>query len=178
MPTWNPLAQVVALFINTYEENDLLSQMNGILQEFLNRHLINVNVISYRINSNIVQAHTFYPYYGGNCATDITKLHLIEECEYDDETPFDPKITIINKLMPKIPNDLHSCEMRITSSVIEPFVFFDKHSGSFNTGTEVLMIQTIAKALKMEPVFNRINETRENRAVSNETGIYANLLLQ
>lgn len=178
LPTWNPLAQVVALFINTYEDDELLDRMRSILQTFLSRHMINVNVISYRSNSNIVQAHTFYPYDGENCATEVTNLHLIEECEYSDETPFDPIITIIHKLKPKIPNDLHGCEMHIASSVIEPFVFYDMESDSFNMGLEVLMIQTIAKALKMTPVFTRINGTRENRAVSNETGIYAALLAQ
>lgn len=153
-------------------------KMKDISQEFLTRHLINVNLISYRDDSNIVQAHTFYPYDGSNCATNITELHRIEECVYDDEAPFDPKITLIKKLKPKIPNNLHGCEMHITSSVIEPFVFFDKDKNSFNMGTEVLMIQTIANALRMEPVFNRVNDTRENRAVSNQTGIYSTLLLQ
>lgn len=178
MPTWNPLAQVVALFINTYEDEQLLSRMKSILQTFLSRHMINVNVISYRYNSNIVQAHTFYPYDGENCAQTVVELHLIEECGYSDEMPFDPAITIINQLKPKIPNNLHGCKMHITSSIIEPFVFYDRRSESFNMGTEVLMLRTITSALKMEPVFTRINETRENRAVSNETGIYSTLLIQ
>lgn len=178
MPTWNPLAQVVALFINTYENDELLAQMKSILQLFLNRHMINVNVISYRNNSSIVQAHTFYPYDGDNCAMEVTDLYLIEECEYSDEMPFDPTITIINPLKSKIPNNLHGCEMHIASTITEPFVFFNEEKGSFDMGLEVLMIRTIAQALKMTPVFTRMNGTRENRAVSNETGIYSTLLTQ
>lgn len=178
MPTWNPLAQVVALFINTYEDDELLEQMRSILQLFLSRHLINVNVISYRFNTNIVQAHTFYPYGENNCAKDVMDLHLIEECEYSDETPFDPILTTVNKLQLKIPSNLHGCEMTISSSVIEPFVFYNKESDSFNMGTEVLMMRTIAERLKMTPVFKLINGSRENREVSNETGIYAELLMQ
>lgn len=178
LPTWNPLAQVVALFINTYEDEELLVRMRSILQLFLSRHMINVNVISYRYNSNIVQAHTFYPYDGDNCATTVSKMHLIEECEYSDDDPFNPTITIIETLKEKIPTNLHGCEMHIASSVIEPFVFYDKQNDSFNMGLEVLMIQTIAQSLKMTPVFTYINGTRENREVSNETGIYAELLTQ
>lgn len=178
LPTWNPLAQVVALFVNTYEDEELLSQMKMILQLFLSRHMINVNVISYRFNTNIVQAHTFYPYEGGNCAQDVLELHLIEQCEYSDEAPFDPIITVINRLRTKIPNNLHGCELHIASSVIEPFVFFDRKSESFNIGLEVLMVRTIAQALRMTPIFTRINGTRENRAVSNESGIYSTLLTQ
>lgn len=178
LPTWNPLAQVVALFINTYEDKELLDQMQSILQLFLNRHMINVNVISYRSKSSIVQAHTFYPYDGDNCAKEVTKLHLIEECEYSDETPFDQKITIVNELRSKIPNNLHGCEMRIASSIIEPFVFLDEDTNSFDTGLEVLMLRTIASALKMIPIFMRVNGSRENREVSNETGVYSDLLTQ
>lgn len=152
--------------------------MKSILQVFLNRHMINVNVISYRYNSNVVQSHTFYPYDGVNCAKYVTELYLIEECEYSDETPFAPIITVVDELKPKIPNDLHGCEMHISSSIIEPFVFYDTESNSFNTGVEVLMTKTIAEALKMTPVFTRNNDTRENRVVSNDTGIYANLLTQ
>lgn len=152
--------------------------MKSILQLFLDRHMINVNVISYRYNSNIVQSHTFYPYDGDNCAMEVTELHLIEECTYDDEIPFDPKITIKNGLKPKIPNNLHGCKMHIASSVIEPFVFYDETTDAFNMGLEVLMIRTIAQALKMTPVFKRVNGNRENRVVSNETGIYSTLLTQ
>lgn len=178
LPTWNPLAQVVALFINTYDEAELLTRMTNIFQTFLNRRMVNVNIISYRYNSTIVQAHTFYPYDEDNCGTNIVDLHLLEECEYSDETPFDPVITINERLQPKIPSNLHGCELHITSSVNEPFVFYDKYENAFNMGLEVLMIRTIAEALKMRPIFQLINETRENREVSNETGIYSTLLTQ
>lgn len=178
LPTWNPLAQVVALFINTYPDDELAQRIQEILQIFLNRHLINVNVISYRQNSNIVQAHTFYPYDDENCATDVERLHLIEECEFSDDRPFDPNITIKNPLRPKIPSNLHGCAMHIASSINEPYVLYDEETKSFDIGMEVLMLRTITSALKMTPIFQYINETRENREVSNETGIYSTLLTQ
>lgn len=170
---------MVALFINTYDdEEELLTQMQEISREFLHRHMINVNIISYRAASDTVQAHTFYPYDDDNCATDVTKLHQIEECKYSDENPYDPQILIRDPLRAKIPNNLHDCELRIVSSVLEPFVFYDKETDEFNIGTEVLMTRTIAQSLKMKPIFIRINETRENRLVSNESGIYSKLLSQ
>lgn len=169
---------MVALYVNTYEDEELMKSMKSILQFFLDRHMINVNVISYRSNTNIVQAHTFYPYDEENCATEIQQMHLIEECEYLDERPFDPEITIKHDLRTKIPNDLHGCEMHIASSINEPYVFYDQDSGTFDIGLEVLMIRTIAQSLGMKPIFHRINESREHRVVSNETGIYSNLLTQ
>lgn len=178
LPTWNPLAQVVALFMNTYENDELFNQMLLISQVFLRRRMINVNIISYRYNSNIVQSHTFYPYDGRNCATNVDELKLIEECEYSDETPYEPNMKIVHGLRTKIPTNLHGCQLHIASSVLEPFVFYDEESDSFEIGTEVLMARTISQALKMTPVFMRINETRENRVISNESGIYSTLLAQ
>lgn len=176
LPTWNPLAQVVALFINTYPDDELLQRITEILRIFLSRHLINVNVISYREHSNIVQAHTFYPYDDENCATDVDRLHLIEECEYSDLRPFEPEMKIKHKLRPKIPNNMHGCPMNIAASINEPYVFYDEVGDRFQEGMEVKMVQTIAKALKMTAVFHRISGGRENREVSNETGIYSTLL--
>lgn len=176
LPTWNPLAQVVALFINAYEEDEMHEQMLAVSQEFLQRRMINVNIISYRYGTNIVQAHTFYPYDGRNCADNVDRLHLIEECEYNDEQPYMPGFQDVNKLKPKISNNLHGCPLRIASSTLEPFVFYDKEKALYDIGTEVLMARTIAQALKMTPKFIGINETRENRVVSNETGIYSTLL--
>lgn len=167
---------MVALFVHTYEDDVLAEMMTYILREFRSRKLINVNVISYRHNTNIVQTHTWYPYEGDNCATDVVSVHLIEECYYSDETPHDPVFNVIETLKPKIPFDLHGCELRIAASIMEPFVFYDAESDAFNIGTEVQMTRTIAQALKMRPNFLRINGTRENRVVSNETGIYSLLL--
>lgn len=155
-----------------------MPSMKAILQLFLSRHMINVNVISYRSNSSIVQAHTFYPYDEDNCATNVVQMHLIEECEYSDDRPSDPEITVNHTLRPKIPSNLHGCEIQIASSVIEPYVFYDQEIQSFDIGLEVLMTRTIAESLKMTPVFHRINESREHREVSNETGIYSTLLTQ
>lgn len=178
LPTWNPLAQVVAVFINVYEDDEMHDQMLAISQEFLQRRMINVNIISYRYGTNVVQAHTFYPYDGENCADNVHRLHLIEECEYCDERAYAPHFRIMHELTPKIPSNLHGCELRIASSTLEPFVFYDKASASYDIGTEVLMARTIAQALQMTPTFIGINETRENRVVSNETGIYSMLLTQ
>lgn len=167
---------MVALFVHTYDDDQLAEYITFVLRKFLHRKMINVNVISYRANADIVQTHTWYPYEGANCADDVMNVHLVEECMYSDETPHDPTFNVIETLKPKLPNDLHGCELRIAASITEPFVFFDSGSDAFNVGTEVLMTRTIAQALKMRPQFLRINETRENRVISNETGIYSLLL--
>lgn len=178
LPTWNPLAQVVVLFINKYDDDVLERMLFAIFREFLHRKMINVNIVSFRQNTNIVQVHTWYPYEDDNCAVDVFKLHLAEECEYSDEDAYNPIITTVDVAKPKVPNNLHGCPLRIASSVLEPYVFYDPENNDFPTGTEVLMVRTICQVLQMTPVFIHINETRENRVISNETGIYAKLLQQ
>lgn len=176
LPTWNPLAKVIALFENTYEHDVLNEKITKILRDALSKNMINTFVISYRYNTDIVQAHTWYPYEENNCANDIRKLHLIDECQYSDQMPTEPIITTIAKVKKKIPNNLHGCELHIAGSVNEPFVFYETDTKDFVEGTEVLMARTISQALKMKPIFFHINETRENRIISNETGIYSTLL--
>lgn len=141
------------------------------MKQFLMFNIINVNVISYRYGSNVVQAHTFYPYDGSNCANEVNELTLLEECVYSDDSPDNVEMLVVEERRPKIPNDLHGCELNIAASIIEPFAFDD-----FETGTEIFMTKTIAEAMNMKPVYKYINETRETRTISNETGIYSLLL--
>lgn len=165
------MAQVVALFIVSYENDVIMDYIRFIMKQFLLFNMINVNVISYRYETNIVQVHTFYPYDGYNCANEVNELTLLEECVYSDDDPDEPEMAIIETIRPKIPRDLHECELRIAASSLEPFVFDDSEKG-----TEILMTRTIAKAMNMKPVYRYINETRETRLISNETGIYSLLL--
>lgn len=139
--------------------------------------MLNVNVISYRKDTNIVQASTFYPYQDGNCANIVGRLWTFDECEYNDgdNNNLYSKVRNIKKLHKKIPNKLHNCPLNISGAIAEPYVFYDVSTNDFEKGTEVLMVRTIAEALEMTPIFSLINETRENRIISNLTGIYSNL---
>lgn len=165
------MAQVVALFINTYDEKEMESQIYEILKAFLRFNMLNINVLSYRKDSNIVQASTYYPYADTNCANDVINLQTVEECEYSDD---DPDLMPLQKLERKVPLNLHLCPLKISGSVSEPYVFYDEQDG-FVEGTEVLMIRTIAEALEMTPLFSYINETRENREINAQKGIYSTL---
>lgn len=174
LPTWNPLAQVVALFMNTYEDEELESHLFLVFRAFLEVNMINVNVISYRFGTNIMQTSTYYPYQGKNCADRVEYLWKFDECEYNDDVDI-TEIRSIHRLRSKVPFKLHDCPLNISSAISEPYVFYDKEENSFNEGTEVLMARTIAEALQMKPVFTLINETRENRVISNITGIFSYL---
>lgn len=167
----------MVLFINIYENDDLEMQIYEVLRAFLAVNMLNVNVISYRKDTNIVQTSTFYPYQDGNCANIVDRLSTFDECEYhdgDDDNYFS-EVRQIKELHRKIPSKLHNCPLNISGAIAEPYVFYDASTDDFQKGTEVLMVRTIAEALQMTPIFLLINETRENRNISNTTGIYSNL---
>lgn len=170
------MAQVVVLFMNYYDNDDLQEHIFLVLRAFLDVNMLNVNVISYRKDTNVVQTTTYYPYHGRNCANAVEYLMTFDECEYTDEEHLsDIKIRSIQKLKKKVPYKLHNCPLNISSAISEPYVFYDKETGDFIRGTEVLMVRTIAEAMQMKPLFTLINETRENRVISNLTGIYSTL---
>lgn len=176
LPTWNSLAQFVAVFINTYDDKILQRHIRFILETFFEFHALNVKVISFRRGSNTIQTHTWYPYEGTNCADEVRNIHLIDECDYSDIQTDPQLVRHIAPLQPTIPKNLHGCPLRVATSVYEPYVYYDSVRNDFNRGIEIRLIRTIAQALNMNPIFVQINETRVNRFVHNETGIYSKLL--
>lgn len=99
----------------------------------------------------------------------------IDQCEYNDvqseslgesdlATIMHPEIVYFaNPKVPKVPGTLHGCPLRVSSSVWEPYSYYDTDEQAFTKGIEVLLIETIAKVLQMKVEFWLISETRENR---------------
>lgn len=175
-PTWNPLGQFVAVFINQYDHHTLHKHIRLVLEAFFEFHVLNVKLISFEPDSNLIQMHTWYPYEGDNCANGVQKIHMIDECAYTDGRSGPETVRNLKPLQPIIPTKLHDCPLRVATSVYEPYVFYDSFQKSFYRGIEVHLIRAVAKALKMTPIYIRINETRAIRVVSNETGLYSMLL--
>lgn len=163
------------LFINTYDDID--TEIDEVLRAFLDVNMLNVNVISYKKDTNVVLATTFYPYAGTDCADYVSELVTFDSCEYNDGDYDEPMAVIVplKERLPKIPGKLHNCPLNISTGISEPYVFYDEKTGTFTRGTEILMARTIAEALQMTPVFTLIPETRETRLISNETGVYSTL---
>lgn len=191
LPTWNPLAQVLVLFTETYSEANLERETKNVLEKLLEYRMLNVNVLSHREGTHVMQVVTWFPYAGGNCASAILDLKTIDECEYqvidedtagDNETSVDGEMTSgssyykPNRKMPKIPLRLHDCALKVASSVYEPYTFYDDESARFTKGIEVLLVQTISGVLKLKPVFELLNETRENRLTNKLSEGYTSLI--
>lgn len=116
LPTWNPLAQVVIFFLTAMEPDELEDQTVSVILELFASNVLNVNVMSQRINTSLVQSYTWFPYEKAHCATNFTRLHLIDECEYvpeEEETPSHFNIESFKSHWQKIPDDFHSCPLKV-----------------------------------------------------------------
>lgn len=176
LPTWNSLAKFVAISMRKVHRKTLRAQIQLILEVFFEVHAYNVKVVSFRLDADIIQMHTWYPYEGNNCADGVRNIHLIDECHYSDHRKGPQYMLRLQPLKPVIPNNLHGCPLRIAGSAYEPFSYYDSSRQGFYGGIEVHLVYGIARALEMTPVFIRINETRDNRIISTSTGIYSTLL--
>lgn len=173
MPTWNPLAQVVAVCIREKTDEQRAKEVNHIVQLFFAYRMLDVNVITIMPAIRRVQLHTWYPYGSGRCANRVGDATVVEECLYDSNGLAD--LLGHTPLQPKIPRKLHQCELKVAATMYEPYIFHDKKRG-FYDGIEYHLIKMIAKALEMNVTYFLLNETRENRFVSNETGLYSQLI--
>lgn len=121
LPTWNPLAQVVIFFLRVMDPEELEEQTVSVILELFASSVLNVNVMSQRINTSLVQSITWFPYETTHCATNLTSLHLIDECEYvpnpvSNGTSFHFDIKSYKSTWQKIPDDFHSCPLRVGAS--------------------------------------------------------------
>lgn len=118
LPTWNPLAQVVIFFLREMEPEELEEQTISVILELFESYVLNVNVMSQRINTSLIQSYTWFPYEKTHCAENLTRLHLIDECEYvvDEDQQTEPHFVVQNfkSAWQKIPDDFHSCPLKVS----------------------------------------------------------------
>lgn len=200
LPTWNPLAQVMVLFTETYSnESTMLSHTHNVFEQLLEHGMLNVNVMVHLDGTNVVEMITWYPYADGNCAREVRNLVVMDECEYSDvvssvadgnlsKTGLDENdqqhqelgpltVQYIPKVkIPKIPLTLHMCPLSVSASIFEPYTYYDAMTDTWTKGIEVLLVHTIAKVLRLRPIFVMVNESRENRVVERLSPGYVNLV--
>jgi hypothetical protein len=201
LPTWNPLAQVVVLF--TAQMDDFVHELEvkNAMIELFEYSMLNVNVMSQRFNTNVIQTQTWFPYEGDNCANTILDLRLIDECEYaedndesedkdeeyddEDEKKVKSNETSIfvreshyfSDFGEKSPKNLHGCPLKVSTAIWEPYVVGTDEK--IKAGLEVKMIQAITTKLNMVPVYKILPRGVPHLKITNnnKTGFYADLLL-
>lgn len=189
LPTWNPLAQVLVFFLRAMHQTELDEQTVSVLMELFRSSVLNVNVMSQRMNTSIIQVVTWFPYEHTGCAHNFTTLRLLDECEYlpDDaanggavsSVDVDDDDVVNNDAMfheshyhvdwQKIPDVFHDCELRIAATKWEPYTHYKEGEG-FYKGIEYFMIKEAAQQMKFNPQFVLIDQREMNYFGSNENG--------
>lgn len=167
------MANVLVLMYYTYDINILDNIQREILSVFLKFNMLNVKVIAYRNMTQEVDVKTWYPFKNGNCATRITELETIGKCEYDNDKIHFSEYLVTDEVIPK---HIPDCQLRISTSIQEPYVYYNETTKRF-AGMEVMLVRTIAAKMGMIPEFVLIKEVRSNRVVNYTRGIYS-LLFQ
>ncbi|KAJ6645967.1 hypothetical protein Bhyg_01176, partial [Pseudolycoriella hygida] len=137
------MAQVMGLFTEEYDSAKLDAQIRSVLSELLTHNMLNVNLMYNKAETNIVEMVTWFPY-EGNCANRILSLRVIDQCEYESNSSDVNIFFVPKKKQKKIPQTLNGCPLKVSSSVWEPYTYFDHNSGKFTKGIEVLLIKTIS----------------------------------
>ncbi|GAB0100425.1 ionotropic receptor 87a [Sergentomyia squamirostris] len=195
LPTWNPLAQVVVYITEEMITTELETQTRNILDELLKCGVYNVNIMSKRYNTSVIQVNTWFPYEGVNCGDKIIDLRLIEECEYfpdesfdqandseeTDNSPMNRKSGFLMKSFHsdwrKIPDTYNGCPLRVSSGHWLPYTVYSRDKG-FIKGTEVFMVETMSERMNMKPMYTLMNLTKMNYFGSKNNAIdfYSDIL--
>lgn len=180
LPTWNPLAQTVVVFMDPIETvKEKMRVVQYVFEELFKHGILFANVL-YQLKEDPykLEAETWFPYYGEGCAAAVSNIYKIDECivtvTSDNKTT--KKFLHYNAdLYPKVPKTLHNCPMLVSTFIWEPFVV---GNDSVESGLEVLMLRTITQQMKLDLTFNILDDGVAAAKISdnNQTGIYADLI--
>lgn len=201
-PSWNPTAPFVVIFTETMTEFTLMVQTKSVLQEFFEHSVVDVNVISSRHETLVMQSQTWFPYEGRNCGDSVITVRTINECEYFGQGPEvgngtsyddaensdesleddgdDDELFLLqydfSNLGPKVPSNLHGCPIRVAASTLEPFVI--KRNGVIREGFEIIMTKVISEQMNLNPIFKEVDSDATTRVITNNsiTGLYADVV--
>uniref|UniRef100_A0A336M3L9 CSON011600 protein n=1 Tax=Culicoides sonorensis TaxID=179676 RepID=A0A336M3L9_CULSO len=180
LPTWNSLANVVILFTSIMNETILQEQTQDVLEQLFKRSMYNVNVMSQRADTVVIQTYTYFPYDSGNCATSVKNIRKIHECT-NLKSDVNEEDNIVLKAFnvfrfPKIPNRLHGCPLNVSVAVQTPYVV--GFEGNIESGIEIQMLKMIGQKLDLKPSYRIIDEETLNSLTTNNRthGIYSDVL--
>lgn len=180
LPTWNSLANVVLLFTSLMNETMLEVETQNVLEQLFKKSMYNVNVMSQRTDTFVLQSYTYFPYDDGNCANNVKNVRKIHECinqKEIDEQPDDIVVKPYNQYrFPKVPRRLHGCQLNVSVVLQSPYVV--EARGKIESGIEIQMLNMIGQKLNLKPTYRIIDEDLSNSLTTNNSthGIYSDVL--
>lgn len=185
LPTWNPLAQTVIVFMEPIESIQVKNeQVRYVFEQLLKHGIIFANAV-YQLKQDpyTLEAETWFPFHGKSCSSQVENIHKIDECivteTFNNKTGLSKRDLKFHEynydMFPKVPITLHNCPLVVSTFIWEPFVV---GNDTVESGLEVLMLRTITEQMKLDLIFNILDDGVAAAKISadNQTGIYADLV--
>jgi hypothetical protein len=185
LPTWNPLAQTVIVFMDPIENLETKNiWVREVLEKLLKEGTINANVV-YQLKDRMI-SESWFPYLNTSCAKKIEKIYVVDECTItkavNSTTNETIKYSNVKEITEysKIPSKFHGCPLHVSAFIWEPFVVRTGLNSSDTdlSGIEILMLETITSQMELKIKYKILEQKLLAERISgdNQTGIYADLL--
>jgi hypothetical protein len=122
LPTWNPLAQTVIVFMDPFtneEEKDI--NVRIVLEKLFEQGIIYANVL-YQMKSNEkrMTSVSWFPYFETSCGKKVENIFKIDECNVWEEYDEIKKQNVLRSEIrnftrgSKIPTKFHGCTIHVS----------------------------------------------------------------
>lgn len=141
------------------------TKLEEIFKFFLENNFFEISVIVPQ--GEVITSYSYKPFHRKNCIWTHFNVELEATC-YKNSTLTLAKI--------KRGLAVKNCSINVAASVFEPYVVMNQTTGKIERGLEVRLIQTVFNRLNVKVKFQPVHSTERYEHLSNQTGIYANLL--
>nr|XP_034833933.1 uncharacterized protein LOC117990587 [Maniola hyperantus] len=170
LPTWNPLAKVVAFYqLRPKEDGEKVAMW--LTNVYRNFKILRCIILIHSPLDDIVTAYSWMPYSDDNCAGKCKSVYILDECKDNKVLEFEPE-------REKFPLNLKGCPLVTYAVISEPYVLPPEEKVdnpkwndvyNFQKGGEINLVKTISKFTNMSLII-RMSEKKENWGVIDADG--------
>lgn len=150
--SWNPSAKFVIITTTKFANETWV--ITHLVRIAWRHKVVNAVFLMPQKNKTTFNIYTWHPFKEGKCGRQFGAARVIDECSFGNfrnGTSWFPN---------RIPNNLKSCEVQIRTIVWPPFVSTPtrkvpgtKNEFIFESGIEIKLMNTVAKAANFTPVY-------------------------
>ncbi|CAH2236882.1 jg20291 [Pararge aegeria aegeria] len=170
LPTWNPLAKVVAFYqLRPNEDGEKVAiRLTNVYRSF---KILRCIILIHSPLSGEVTAYSWTPYSDDNCAGKCRSVYILDKCKNDEIIEFETE-------REKFPLDLKGCPLTTYAVISEPYVLHPEKMINniewndvydFQKGGEINLVKTISKFTNMTLII-RMSEKKENWGIIDPDG--------
>lgn len=158
LPTWNPNAPFIILFVETASfVSELTSMAMSTLWEY---NIINALIlIPSEMNKTIFKIVTWFPYANGSCGDTLSDFSYLDTC---NNGKFHRKINLYPS---KVPDNINGCQFQVITVVWPPFIIHpkdfeidDNTEVPLTNGYEILLMKVLEQRYNCKFIYRSFSE--------------------